>query len=185
MASQLTTLAAFKTFMGVTDTVAARDALWTDLITECSAQIENALQREVLAADHSQIIDGTSQRELLVKQTPINSVALLKVDGRTIPAASSTVNGYRFEGGRIWMIPYGSYFPRGIGNIEVTYNAGYTEVPPDLELLVQTAVANVYKGREWIGFSSKSLAGETVSFRDELDKPQSKAIMNNYKRVTP
>jgi hypothetical protein len=180
----LTTLAGLKTYMGLSDTNASRDAALSALILQCSAQIENLCQRSFGLADYDEWYDGTGTNTLILRQFPVSSISSLKIGPLEVDQATDSVSiGYRFFGEEVLLNT--SRFTRGRRNIHIEYSAGYSVIPPDLELVVNKVIANTYKGKEWLGYASKSLAGETVSFKDELDKPSQSQILQNYRRVIP
>lgn len=184
MAASLTTLASLKTYMGLSDTNVARDAAFSALIIQCSAQIENLCQRSFGLADYSEFYDGTGTSTLILRQFPVAEITLLKIGPLEVsPAPDSVAIGYRFFGEEV--ILNTSRFLRGRRNIQIEYSAGYSTIPADLELVVNKVIANTYKGKEWLGYMSKSLAGETVTFKDELDKPSQSQVLQNYRRVIP
>ena len=183
----LTTVASVKAFMGLTGTSA--DAVLAELITQLSAQVDNFCQRTLGRADHSHWIDGSGGTRLLLTEWPVVAVSLVQVNGVSIPAAADPVSqGYRFfDAGELLLNPGGQRFTRGQRNVRVDFTAGYTDnqVPADLALACNRMVANMYRARDWTGYVSKSLAGETVTFRDEMEKDSVRSVLWNYRRVTP
>jgi hypothetical protein len=66
-------------------------------------------------------------------------------------------------------------------NVVLVYNAGYAAVPSDIAQAVIDWVAYRYKGRQWIGQSSKHMnAGENVSFQNALMPETTKAVIEKY-----
>lgn len=171
----LTTLEHLKTWLGITST--QDDALLTELIARCSALIERYLNRTVL--DHSvhERRAGHDKNSLLFQEYPVTTVDRVVVDGHVLASSdyyATATTLHRLGSG---------VFPAGQGNIELDYNAGYAEVPADIEQACLEIAALRYKERERIGQQSKSLAGETVSFYLQALSPTAKAALNQYRSV--
>src|SRR5438309_1085729 len=159
--ADLTTLAALKAYAQVS--VSTDDAVLTSMIAAASAAARSYLNRDVTTASYTITRDGRGTAMMLLPQFPVTAVAQVIVDGRTIPAQSAFgLPGYRFTDTSL--ILAGFCFTRGFGNVQVGFTAGYATAPADIAQAVNEWVALRYKERDRIGFQSKSLAGETVSF---------------------
>ena len=79
----------------------------------------------------------------------------------------------------------GATFRRGLGNIAVTYTAGFASVPDDLAEAAIETVAYRYRERKRIGLTSQAIGGETTSYRLADFPPMALTIINTYKRVAP
>lgn len=75
-------------------------------------------------------------------------------------------------------------FETGVGSIKLTYNAGYSTIPEDLQLACWTWVAHIFKERDKGSWHMASLGagGETTAF--VLDKPPAdvQTLLAQYKR---
>lgn len=180
--ADLTTTAAVKAYMGVTST--DLDALLAALITRASAAIENFLQGGVLSAPYTETRNGTGGQYILLAQYPVTAVASLTIDGIDIPAASGYGQAGWWLSGRTLNVS-GYRFTRGRGNVVVIYTAGYAATPPDIEQACIESVVLSLKRRDHMDVSSKSLAGETVSFITAELTPSAKQVLNSYRRVAP
>lgn len=187
MTLALTTLANLKTFMGIKagDVNADRDAALAMLITQCSMQVENYVQRPLDSVQRTEYYDGTSSDQLITSQYPVTAISLVEVNGSAVVAAATPMQAGWWLDNHGVILTGGLRFTRGRRNVKVTYTAGYATVPPDLELVAQKMITNTYKGRDWIGYSSKTLATENIQFKDEFDKPAQKSVLNNYRKVVP
>ena len=115
---------------------------------------------------------------------PINSVSSVYVNGVAIPASPDYLqNGYVFDMNRIILIGY--IFTKGTQNVLVNYNAGYVSIPAEIEQATIDLVMDMYVGKDRIGVSSKTLAGETVAFSLADMPARTKTILNNYRNVVP
>lgn len=181
--ADLTTLAAVKAYAGITGT--AQDVLLSGLITRASAAIENYLQRSVMSGSVAEVRDGTGATAMLLRQWPVASVASLMIDGQTIPAASAWgAPGWWLADGRTILL-FGYRFARGIANVQASYTAGYATVPADIEQACIETVLLALKRRDHIDVSSKSLAGESITFVNVELPRAAQQVLANHRRVSP
>ena len=182
--ADLTTLASLKAYLGITDS--AKDALLQSLITGASAAVEALIGRPLLSASYTEKVDGNGKARMMFPHFPVTAVASVKVNGVAVsaaPANNFTSPGYRFD--ETMLILQGSRFDAGFRNIELTYNAGYATIPADIQMAVNKIVGGKYRERDWLGYQSKSLAGETVSFADVAQSSGIKSILSSYMKVIP
>jgi hypothetical protein len=180
--TDLTTLANFKAYANVT--VSTDDSLISDMITGYSAWIQSYLSRNILSQSYTIVRSGRGGNAMQLPNYPITAVSALTIDGIAIPAQPSFGQyGYRFDDESIVLDC--AYFTIGRSNISITYTAGFATVPPDLAKAANELIALRYKERDRIGFSSKTLAGETVAFITK-DMPAPVAtILKQYVRIIP
>lgn len=164
------------------------DNLLQRMITALSESINRTTCRTIKAANHTEIHSGTGSQVLFVRNPPIISITSLYVNGNAIGAKSTdptqylNSNGYSFSEGHVSIFGYS--FDRGLDNIQITYRGGYNAAPSDLEQACIEAVAWGYKELDRLGFISKSLAGETVTFDVKVMSQRAKGIVDRYQRVT-
>lgn len=181
-ANDLTTLDNVKAWAGVK--TSDDDALLSRLITAASAFIQTWINRSFAVAQYDEVRDGTGGQVLMFANYPVSAVSSVMVDGRSIPAAADvTTVGYRFTDKRLTLNGY--TFSRGLGNVQISYTAGYAAVPPEIEQACIEVVSLRYKERDRIGFQSKSLAGETVTFYIKDFTDSARTVLNNYRKVVP
>lgn len=181
----LTTLQAFKTYAGITDTNPARDTNLTALITSASAAVENACQRVFAITPYTLRRSGSGAVQLELPLGPVVSVDSLTISGVAI-AQSPDGNdaGWVLDGTTLWLVG-GLRFNRGVANVVVQFQAGYSQAPDEVQQLVNRMVMAEFKGRDWVGVSSKTLANETITWRDEITSKAAQGILGNYRRVVP
>ncbi|MFQ5834321.1 MAG: hypothetical protein ACE5HR_00145 [bacterium] len=116
------------------DTFPTSDDSFVDtLISAVTTFVENYLKRTVEAAAYDEYYDGDGSLEIHTKQFPINSVSSLTHEdenGNTVYTWTSVDYAYESQG--LIKLRKGK-FPKGIQNIRIQYNAGYTTLPKDLE----------------------------------------------------
>jgi uncharacterized phiE125 gp8 family phage protein len=180
--SDLTTVAAVKAYAGVTGS--ADDALLASLVSAYSAYVQQWLNRNILTASYTRSFNGRDHTAQMLPQWPVQSVQSVTVDGIAIPArVLITDNGFNTDG--MSVILQGYCFSKGRANVQIAWTAGYATVPLELAQAVNELVTLRYKLRDKMEWSSKSLAGETVSLVTK-DMPDSvKTILNNWRAVVP
>jgi hypothetical protein len=195
----------------INDCITAASAywLWALGLTQQSGQPWPAASPLVSPVPNiTETYDGSGSQRQFLRIRPIVSVQSLTVDGIAIPASSAvTVPGYVVDGsgksiairsgfggpGPGQALTVGFAFLRnrrtwsfsdGIQNVAVTYTAGYTLTPPDIELAVRQMVAVNYKRRQWIDQKMQAMAqgAGTISFRDWEFPPEVKSVLEHYRR---
>jgi hypothetical protein len=186
MATALTTVAAVKAYRKLPVTANTEmDAALQDLIARVSVSIENYLQRTIARGPRVDVRDGTGGTAMMTRDFPVASVQAVEVDGQAIPAAGGFGrSGWRLGDGRTIVLE-GYRFARGVQNIRIAYTAGFAAVPGDVEQACIETVALAWARAEHIDVSSKSLAGETISYITSELTPSAKQMLGNYRRVAP
>jgi hypothetical protein len=204
-AVDLTTVEAVKDFLSIDNT--ADDRVLQRLVTSCSFSAQNFLNRNLLSASYTEQYDGNGKRRLPVKQTPITAVSSLVINmpafpwsygqyqnapgpmvgGTTVPLSpdgAQSQPGYDFDSNTIFLCGY--TFAKGIQNVWVTYTAGYSAVPLDVEEAIVEWVADRYRFRGRVGEKSKALPqGGSVSYETGFLPDRVKGSLSNYKRQIP
>ncbi len=180
--ADLTTLANLKAWLNLSAT--GDDSLLSRLVTAASGFVENWLGRAIGLSVYLETRDGTGGSTLAFAVTPVLAVSALTIDGNPVlPSPDGVAPGYVFSPSRLAL--RGAGFRRGLGNVVVSYQAGYAAVPPEVEQAVIALAALRYRERERIGLVSKGLAGETTSFAQK-DMPADVATaLQRYRKVVP
>ena len=179
----LTTTAAVKAYIGKTDN--ADDAQIGTLVTAYSQWVRSWTNRDFNVQAYNLWRSGRGGVTLILPQWPLISVDALTIEGQAVsPASTWGAYGFRFTD-RAITLSGGACFPPGANNINVAFTAGYATIPPDIAQAVNELVGLRYKMRDKLEWSSKSLAGETVSLVTK-DMPASVAtILKQYQNVVP
>jgi hypothetical protein len=176
----LTTLAKVKQF-GQIDSV-EDDLLLTRMIDSATAEIESYCSRSFASAARAEVRDGTGTRRLSMRHFPITAVASLTINGQVIaPRPTPTAYGYTFDDYQIRLTGY--VFEEGVDNVEVVYTAGLATISEDLQQACAELVVTRYKARDRIGVSSKSLAGESISFVVQEFPDSVIGVLDRYRMV--
>lgn len=180
----LTTVDAVKTYMGITGT--DLDALLQQLITGLSQYVIDFCGGPIKSASYTEVYDGTGGPVLMLRVTPVTAVASVTVDRLALsyvnPATTSGV-GYSFSTKALYLS--GRNFTAGLRNVAVTYTGGYTTVPDSLAEAVVEAVAERAQRARNEGITSRSIAGESVTFTNGNVPQWAKDVFKLYRRVVP
>ena len=180
-AGDLTTLAVVKGYLPGIDALDTQfDALLERLITAVSAQFTNEVGRDLSSSSATETYNGHGGRRLTPKRWPITAVASLVVDGEAIAARPDVASdGYVIDD-ETSIVLCGSWFATGTQNVVLTYTAGYTSIPTDVEQAVVKMVALQFRDRDRVGQSSRSMQGESVSYGDAPVLAYWRSVVDSY-----
>ena len=77
----------------------------------------------------------------------------------------------------------GLVFSAGIQNVNVTYDAGYTDIPDDLQQAVVELVADRFRNKENQGVRSLAIGSYRVDYGDEELPSEIKGVLDGYRRT--
>jgi len=176
----LTTLDAVKAY--ATIATSATDPMLSEMITAFSAFFRGQANRDITSNDYDIRRSGRGTFALQLPQYPITAVALLEIDGRAISLQQSWgTPGYYFDDEQVALV--GHMFTRGVSNIHIQFTAGFAEPPADVVAAVNEIVTLRYRLRDKLEWSSKVLAGESVSLVQKAMPDWVKLTISNYQRV--
>ena len=199
----LTTLSDVKAWLGIPTVNTDNDEVIQALITGFSQYVIN---RTGVASFNSinqyiEIYDGNGSQRLFLRNYPITAIISVLIGSYSVPL-SSAVNApgifieqlkrsIAFRAGSVGWFPSAGLFPYtfapGIGNIQVTYTAGFAQVPYDLQEACFKAVAINYTRKSTIDQGSKTLSASgggtgTVAFRAWALPPEIERVIMYYSR---
>jgi hypothetical protein len=178
----LTTTAAVKLYKGITGN--ELDALIDELVSRASAAIETYLSRKIESTAHVEIRDGNGGRTMMLEQYPVTAVSAVTLNGHAIPQSSGFgTAGWRLANRSIVLEGYS--FAKGCANVQIDYTAGHQAVPADIDQACIETILLALERRSHIDVSSKSLAGETVSFITADLPPSARKALDPHRRVAP
>ena len=185
-ASDLVQLSEVKSWLGITTT--NDDALLSLLITQISAWADGYTNRTLYTGTYTTECDGKGERRKIVPNWPITGVSSVVIDGVSIPASPDGIRpGFTFNTvlPRITLVGYN--FNVGMGNVFITYTAGFAVFPQNLVLAAKQLIAARYRGRAWTGKASAGgMAGQSATyFTHDEATPEVLRILDSYRRVTP
>lgn len=160
------------------------DAVLDIIVAGVNTWVPSWLNRVLEDAAYVDHFDGVGGQALMLPNEPVTSVAYVKVDGVSIPVATTPVAlGYRLHGRRLTINGY--RFTSGLGNVEVSYQAGYTVVPSDIVLASLELAVQIYRDRERIGLTAKAINGETTSFFNGVMPARIANMLQPYRSMIP
>lgn len=183
----LTTLAAAKSHLSVNGSDTTQDNRIELFINAASERIERFTDRKLVSQGPiAEIQHGRRSNILLLRQWPIIAVSELKVDysaAFTDPLTIIPVTDYTISDDSTSLLYINQIFPVGFNNIKVTYTAGYTTVPSDLELacLWLTEWYYLHRTRGDMGRTTASKGDESVGVLSDMP-PMIEEILIDYKR---
>ena len=196
-ATDLCTLADVKAYLANMQGT-ADDALLQQIITAVGEDFLRRTGRDTISQQlpFVETYDGTGGVRQFTRNYPIVLVSSVSVNGSSIsPSTGYGSNGYTVDGNRksivlpgygYWNRPCG--FPRGVQNVQISYQAGYGSVPPDLQRAAVQTVAAWYDRRRHVDESSiqagAQVGGQTM-YRSWDIPPEALLAVQQETRVTP
>ena len=194
-----------KNWLDIASTNNDDDYMLQLLITSFSRYVLNRTGRDsFLSTTYTEIYDGNNAQRIFLRNSPITNVSSIVVGSYSIPQSTGlTVPGWFIEQSAksIALRSYGysyygqpgvatSIFPQrfyeGIGNLQITYTAGWTTIPPDLYDAVMETVSVIYARKDWKDMLSRALSisggSGTTTFRREFLTPGVEEIIQHHSR---
>lgn len=168
----LITSTSMATILGIT-AGSAEEAQMDDLINEASEYIRIETGRTALKSTTlTEYYDGDGSTVLLTRSWPIGSITSLYIDpDRGYASDTLTASAYYMIDNTLGAIKLdGETFLPGYQSIKLTYVAGYTSVPTDVQHACKSIVTFWYKQtmENRIGVSSRAEAGQSITYRDRI-----------------
>jgi uncharacterized phiE125 gp8 family phage protein len=185
----LVSLASAKAALGIT--ASSEDDNIERLIDRMSAFAGSYCGRKFISASYTKEYDGHDDTILLLDQYPVTAVTSVKIDSSREFEAASLVDADDYDldvdAGLIKLVGIGqTLFPKGLGNIQVVYTAGYATnaVPHDLQHAVLLMVTATYKKdfqQKRSGISSETVGDKTVTYESEAIPKAAMKILDQYR----
>lgn len=162
-AMSLITLNNLKTFLGIT--TASEDATLGPVVAAVDAAVKKYLGRTLERAARVDYFCGNGRPRLYLRESPLAELGYVRVDqggyygqgvGSPFGTETQLTLGSDFvyesvlqdETNRGCLIHLGAGWPCGVGNIKVSYTAGYTTIPSDVVLACYSLATVLRAGRE-------------------------------------
>lgn len=127
--------------------------------TYCEAASEiviNYLGYDPTENNYTRFYDGSGENVLYLGVMPINSILSISFDGEL-----QNIDDFAFNGEEVFYKKSFNNFPAGKRNIEISFNAGFDEIPKLIIMTVLRIAALLQtEGENNIGITSKSWDGE-------------------------
>lgn len=160
---------------------------------EVEAKVKSFLNRDLEVATYIELYNGSGTEELVLNQFPVNSVSKIEfydgIDslGAEVWVEQEQVSDYDrivISGSGDLIIIDGSFFPFGVQNIRVTYSAGYSSIPYEIQQACKKLMLLYYgevKKTKTIGKSSVS-EGSTFTKTTTYDLGAEERILKSIER---
>lgn len=183
-ANALTTVAVAKEHLGIQASDASQDGRLELFINVSSDRIANYCNRQLVATDLVDFVHGGMSNMLMLSQWPINSVAQVAIDSNGQFASDTVILPTDYRVINEGTLLYKSIFPYGYGNVKVAYNAGYVQIPADLQMACLLFVEWLYRFRNTgsIGRSSISKGDESTTILQDIP-PIIKSLVDPFRRT--
>lgn len=183
----LTTLSMAKTYLKIPALETSQDTLVQFFIDTASEMLASETDRKLEAQTVVDKFHGRSSNIIVLTEWPVNSIAELRFDQSsqfTSPQTLIDPDEYSLGDDGTTIVLHKRTVPKGYNNVRITYNAGYTPIPKDLENACLWMVFYYYKMRqaEDIGRQSRSKGDESLSMVQEAPTDV-KNVIRRYKRT--
>ena len=173
-----------------------------DFYTQINAveqRVKEFLNRDLESTTYTEeLYDGNGKNKLVLRQFPITVVTSIKRYDGIVSSAESWYTLVALTDYDRLIIPKESYsiildngsFAMGIQNYKITYTAGYSTMPEDIQLACKELVKAIYNnspsGNNQLGFLSVSNSAGGGSQNLNLDKDIEMKILNKiaYHKAT-
>ena len=188
----LTTLAAVKEWQGALAQANTRgDELLQALITSTSADFLRAIGRLDLLENQyveNRVGDGSSR--MVLRHWPVLAITSLAISGSAVAAQTGTAPGWYLD---MQLDPERRYVLYLLGQsftdaaaVQLTYVAGYAQVPQDIAQAVTEWVVYRYTRKAATGQKqARGVEGERVEFEDQAMPLNTQLVVERYKREWP
>jgi Phage gp6-like head-tail connector protein len=173
-----------KDWLGITDTKS--DTLLARLITAQSNYIKQWLQRDIVATSYvNEQYNGNGLSALMLRNWPLLGVSSITVTDTSGISSAYTAADVYFDRRNVFFNDSNNSFAKGLGNVSISYQAGFVTTPPAIAQAAIELIAMRYKERDRVGHQSKQVQGDTVSFITK-DMPDSvKTLLKQFRNVVP
>lgn len=188
----LCTLEDLKTHLEITGS--DQDAFLSNLVLRATQYIETYCNRKLASREFTEYYSGDGSNSILLPNTPITAVTQIKDDksGQADFDYDDTDenDAFSFEewgkllltDGDVFHSP-GSTYP--LRNYKIVYTGGYATAPEELrQVCVELAAAKFYlKDKQRQGVASKSVGGQTITYRPDDLSPAQKEVLEAYRTI--
>ena len=163
----------------------SQDRLLTILLESANSVVENYIGRTLAKEDYTEVINGNAQREILLSNYPVNSIASVSYNTGTHETPIWTAlekTEYTYKSGT-WNIFLRTPLTRWFQNYEIKYNAWYDPIPADIKICLLKLASKYYNSRTSDGIKWETVNGDRLDF-DTSDIPNDiLIILSSYRDI--
>jgi hypothetical protein len=171
-----------------------QDSFLTNLVLRATQFIETYCSRQFMSREFTEYYSGDGTNSIVLPNTPITAISQIK-DDKSEQADfdyddTDENDAFSFEewgkvlltNGDVFYKP-GSTYP--LRNYKFVYTGGYETAPEDLrQVCVELAAAKFYlKDKQRQGVASKSVGGQTITYRPDDLSPAQKEVLEAYRPI--
>lgn len=128
------------------------------LISTASAAVEDFCRRKFTQTTYTETYDGSGIGRIWLRQKPVIAVSAVLINGDALENTYESAWHFNADTGELTRsdgqddIRFVPWFPRGAGNIQVTYAAGYLDIPLPVKRATILTVRYIYQlgQRTWL-----------------------------------
>jgi len=159
-----------------------------DCLAAASAWFEGTTG-PILTASYTERLSGGLSSVLKLMHKPCTAVTSLTVNGSTwsvlTSAGTDTGQEVFLPSHGMWLEARGYLWPKGNGNIQITYTAGYATIPEDIQQAVALLTLLLMEETNRLGIGGKTLGSEQINLvvRNAKDYQFITDTINGYGRI--
>ena len=142
--SDLTTVQSVKDWLKLT--TADDDGLIQRLVTAISTFVSNQTGRTFQPTTYTLTLDGWGGSKYMFPNRPVTAVASVSIGGSVLQPSQYVWDSLTLR------LKCGCFY-QGVGNVVITFTAGYASIPADLDDAVAEVCSWAYKERDRIGIA--------------------------------
>ena len=188
----LCTLEDLKTHLEIE--ASGQDAFLSNLVLGATKFIETYCNRQFMSREFTEYYSGDGTNSIMLPNTPVTAISQIK-DDKSGQADFDYGSGdeneaFSFEdwgkllltNGDVFREP-GSTYP--LRNYKIVYTGGYATAPEEVrQVCVELAAAKFYlKDKQRGGVASKSVGGQTITYRPDDLSPAQKEVLEAYRTI--
>ena len=160
----------------------------TECLAAASVWFEGATG-PIASASYTERLSGGLSPLLKLTHKPCTAVTSLRVNGSTwnvlTSAATDTGQEAFLPPHGMWLEARGYLWPKGSGNIQITYTAGYATIPEDVQQAVAMLTLLLMEETNRLGIGAKTLGSEQINLvvRNTKDYQFITDTINGYGRI--
>lgn len=179
-----------KTFLGIAEDDTSQDNRLAPVVDAFCVYIPTYLGRILEETEfEDELYDGTGLPTLVLKNYPITEITSITVNGDDFPEVTyeermSSIIGYYIHNANNGILMNLSIWPRGRGNILISYKAGYDEIPADIIYATLKTMEHYWAlNKRSAGVLGESLGSYSYSLATGYNAPEGQWYIPNEARV--
>lgn len=141
------------------------------------------INRDIIKEDYQTTFNGNGQKYVMLKNYPINEIYSLEINNGKLDEQEweeIDPSKYTFESktGKV-MLLFNLF--RWFNNYRITYNAGYEQVPADLQMATLKLAAKYYNNRSSDGIKWETVNGDRLDYEVSEIPSDIMVVLSSYR----